>query len=373
MGWNDLYVDEDYYGTMETAKKFDREDSDVFPFVIIPLVQAQFWAKIKVIKKIWHQQRCTNYGLFKKCGGRPQRESYLIKITPPSGWLVLGDAIIQAPPGNNPDNFEGIKNIKIAFVKNNPLYAIPCDKQYQLINIATETEGKNGGANCDLEDQPQTGNGSANVMKLDTSNTNYIAPGTRFQLTSGDMEDLSNYAAINRNGIEVASYRPELPRKSTDYWWNEGSLSANGGSDAGGCDFGTFLSVAYYDRTTSKNGNLIDETQDNTVTEGKLTFIGNSFSSTPPNWDWRDGDSAEGPSQIIYVIHLMNTNRLCCLGNGNFGSAECGLGLNKIQKGSSQCIDQFRKDCTFSSPFFPTNYCIKNACRNNVKSDNPIV
>jgi hypothetical protein len=373
MGWNDLYVDEDYYGTMQTSKKFDREDSDVFPFVIIPLVQAQNWANIKVIKKIWHQKRCTNYGLFKKCGGGPLRESYLIKITPPSGWLVLGDAIIQAPSGNNPNNFKGIKNIKIAFVKNNPLYAIPCDKQYQLIDIASQTEGSKGGANCDLENTSETGKGTANVMKLDTSNTNYIAPGTRFKLNDllNDISDLRNYAAINRNWIEVASYK--LGRKSTDYWWNEGSLAANGGSDAGGCEFNAYLSVAYYDRTNSKNGNLIDETQDNTVTEGKLTFIGNSFSSTPPNWDWRDGDSAEGPSQIIYVIHLMNTNRLCCLGNGNFGPAECGLGLNKIQKGSSQCIDQFRKDCTFSSPFFPTNYCIKNACRNNVKSDNPIV
>ena len=300
--------------------------------------------------------------------------TYMVKIWPPKGWLCLGDMFISVPPGSG---IEKVFDAKIVFVKDDPKYAVKCDIETPevIINMARVVTCKSytdeGSYICNVCYQGKQGgnNIKGQVYKLGSSNKNYISPGMKWWTGNTTIQF---YGAIKRDFIEAVSYKNI---KDPDNWYyNGGSMVAGGEGTEGGCDYNAWSSLAYYDRDNSKNGNILNETSggDDTINEGKLTYT-SVFIATKPGWDWRDDDGAEGPRNILYVLHFEDTNRLCCINDTVMGAAECGLGLSRIKKGSSQCVDQFRQDCTATSPYFKTNYCLKSACRNNVKSDNPIV
>lgn len=336
------------------------------------------------------------YWVFNRIDGRRDYDTFMVKLFPPKGWLCVSDMFISVPSlgttnsiGNyqvkhTTFNYPGVTNpfwgpselfdSKIVFVKDDPKYAIRCDIQIRGVMI----NNRGAGSICDTTSSIDgtLGNSDSGIYsalwKLGTTNTNYISPGMRWATISTNDSNLSFYGAIKRDFIEAVSYKN---LKDPNTWhYNGGSLLAGGDETKGGCDYNAWSSVAYYDRDNSKNGNILNETSggDDTINEGKFTYT-SVFIATKPGWDWRDDDGAEGPKNILYVLHFEDTNRLCCINDTVMGAAECGLGLSRIKKGSSQCVDQFRKDCTATSPYFTTNYCLKNACRNNVKSDNPIV
>ena len=338
------------------------------------------------------------FRVFNRIDGNRDYDTFMVKLFPPKGWLCLGDIFFSVPSkgqmvGKNystahsnlqlPDDvyaLTGLKNnpfwgpselfdLKIVFVKDNPKYAIKCDIDSKglLVNDASTR------SMCDVSKQIDGTVGYSEsgffsqLYKLGCTNPNYIAPGSRWY--SRVSSNLNFYGAVNRSYIEQVSYK--IPKSKDVWYYNGGAKIAGGDGTKGGCDYNAWSVVAYYDRDNSKNGNVLNETDSSEVNDGKLTYT-NVFNTTSSGWDWRDEDSAEGPSQVLYVVHFEDTNRLCCIGQGNFGAAECGLGLNKIQQGSAYCADMFRQDCTSTSPYMTKNYCLKYGCRNNPKSENPI-
>ena len=337
--------------------------------------------------------------IFKKIKGGSSYTTYLVKLYPPMGYLCVGDLILTTRySGSGSETTEQIfcdgqslglvpkdlftKSI-VVFVKDDPLYSIRCNGEERVVNL---TDGGNGKCNSDSEYAVwfATASDSYGVAyKLKTTDPNYIAPGCRWATTYYAPSDplrkvrpnISFYGAINRKYIENVTYKIN---KNIDWYWDGGSRVGSSVNTSGGCDFDAFSSVAFYKRdgpdefgNPVKNGSILDESGDTEISSGKLTYT-SVFISTPQNFDWRDDDGLDTLTKVLYIIRFEDTNRLCCLGGGSMGGAECGLGLNRIQPSSSVCSDMFRRDCKFDSPYFTKDYCLKHACRNNVSSSNPI-
>lgn len=338
--------------------------------------------------------------IFRKIRGGSTYTTYLAKLYPPMGYLSLGDVLLTTRyTGSGVETSESIfcdgENLGlfpkdfftktyVVFVKDDPLYSIPCDGEEIVVNI---TDGGNGKCNGD-SDKPvwfYTSSDSYGVAyKLKTSNPNYLSPGTRWNTIPPTRfaidwdkvkPNIQFYGAVNKNYIENVSYKVN---KNTDWYWDGGARLGSSEETSSGCDFDAFSVVAFYKRDGTdmfgnpvKNGNILDSSADTEISSGKLTYT-SVFVSTPQQYDWKDDDALDPLKKILYIIRFEDTNRLCCFGGGNMGEAECGLGLNRIQQNASICTDMFRRDCKSNSPYFTKDYCLKYACRNNVTSSNPI-
>ena len=337
--------------------------------------------------------------------GKRSFDTYSIRILPPMGWLSLSDMFISIPSYSwdeyrNDVSYRrythsdgitydiGPKRIfehKIVFVKKDPLYAIPCNDMslYFVLDDMNNDDlcetrfgidpvqvGQSFFLNTEGQQKDRYTNERAICYKLITNNYAYVAPGSRwgFWFDGLGSHTMQLYAAVNRVYLENLSFRG-LKKNLVAYYWDGGTKFAGSDGTKGGCDFNAWSCVAYYNRDGKENGNIIDENDDSTIDPGVLTYT-SVFMANSSRWTNWEGD---GPSNSLYILHFDNTNKLCCSPGAILGDGECGLGTNRVNQGTVQCADLYRKTCKFDSPEFPTKYCLENGCKSKVDDDKNLI
>jgi len=339
----------------------------------------------------------------------PTYDNYTIRILPPLGWLSLGDMMVSGRINRetyardisyrrythtNGVTYDiGPRDIfdrEIVFVKKDPIYAIPCDGQYESYVLDNRVNGSpcdsrpgmkpvevgpNVFLNKDEQQKDTSIRESATCYKLTCSNQSYIPPGSRWGSPWNDTLQL--YGAVNRVYLETISYVPSVQKKFNVWYWDGGALLANSDGTEPGCKYTAWSSVAYISRDGKKNGNIIDETADSTVDPGVLRYTSVFLASWGEyEHEWNQNFDGDGAAKILYLLHFDNTNKLCCSPNStslNNAEGECGFGTNAITPGSLKCADLYRKTCKFDSPEFTTNFCLKNGCKSNVRDDQNLI